>query len=165
MFEIEAKSNTETPLAADSPPQTDSDNDDFSQYVRRRTRRFFVGGFEPHVTENRIAAYVRSKGPTITKVSIFRNQRRKTTVVRVNVEDDEYAERLLFTDFWPRGITCRPWLSQGQYSNRMAARTDAYTNKNPRHSTGSKKWDDYNPENDVCDYNRYDALDSDVDVD
>ena len=89
---------------ADSPPQTDSDNDDFSQYVRRRTRRFFVGGFKPHVTKNRIAAYVRSKGPTITKVSIFRNQRRKTTVVPVNVEDDEYAERLLFTDFWPRGI-------------------------------------------------------------
>jgi len=120
-------------------PQTDSD---FSQYVRRRTRRFFV--------LNRIAAYVRSKGPTITKVSIFCNQRRKTTVVRVNVEDDKYAELLLFTDFWPRDITCRRWLSQGQYSKKMAARTDAYTNKNSRHSTGSKMWDNYNPDYCVC---------------
>ncbi len=53
----------------------DSDDLEFGDYVRKRTRRFYVGGFKPSITENKIASYVNRRGPTVTKVTIFRNSR------------------------------------------------------------------------------------------
>jgi hypothetical protein len=92
--------------------------DDFYEHIRRRTERYYVGGFKPSISEDKIARYVRSKGLTVTKVSIFRNDKRKTTVVRVNVEDDGTADNLTEdSTFWPRGIICRPWLSRNARQN------------------------------------------------
>ena len=98
--------------------ETDS-NEDFLQYVRRRTKRFYVGGFKPSITKAKLAKYVGDKGPTVTKVSVFRNKKYKTTVVRINIEDNEMAN-LLVNDpyFWPDGMQCRPWLSHNCYKNR-----------------------------------------------
>ena len=42
----------------------DEDQDfDLSDFVRKRTRRFFVGGFKRSITEGKIASYVGCRGP------------------------------------------------------------------------------------------------------
>jgi hypothetical protein len=66
-----------------------------------------------------MAQYVRNKGPKVTKVSIFRNKKYRSVVIRLNVEDDEKSH--LLTDdpnFWPKGIHCRPWLTHNGYKKR-----------------------------------------------
>jgi hypothetical protein len=48
-------------------------------------------------------------------------------VIRVNVEDDENA--CYMTDdpyFWPRGITCRPWITKGAKKNSTGDQYDDY---------------------------------------
>ena len=43
------------------------------------------------------------RGPTVTWVRIWN--------IRLNVEDNEYAQFLESGTFWPRGVTCRPWVN------------------------------------------------------
>ena len=91
--------------------------DDLADYVRKRTCRFFVDGFKPSITEQKIANYVNFRGPKVTKVSIFR-YRSKPVVTRLNVEDDVSARLVCEPYFWPDGVVCRPWVSQSKYDAR-----------------------------------------------
>lgn len=164
-------SHTDNTIRSRNTQCTDND-EDFLQYVRRRTKRFYVGGFKPNITEAKLAKYVSDKGPTVTKVSIFRNKKFRSTVVRVNVEDNHMAD-LLVNDpyFWPEGIQCRPWLSYNGYKNRhneapprQIGQRDQKVNNGksryPSHMRYSNRYrnDQYNP----ADYNPYSTLDGDV---
>ena len=96
----------------------DEDQDfDLSDFVRKRTRRFFVGGFKPGITEGNITSYVGCRGPKVTKVSRFR-YRDKPVIIRLNVKDDENVRFLDDPYFWPNGVVCRPWVSQAKYNAR-----------------------------------------------
>ena len=138
------------------------------KYVRRRTKRFYVGGFLPNITESVITEYVRGKGPKVTKVSIFRNKRNNNTIARVNVEADDCAD-LLVSDplFSPKGIRCRTWLPYNAYRNR----SDHYTDQ----STDQRPWSqaqEYTHDNDsefrawpTASHNRYRVLEAASDID
>ena len=110
-------------------PEEDND-DDFVIHVKRRTKRFYVGGFLPSITEKKLINYAARRGITLTWVNIHRYEHQNRAVIRVNVEATK-AGQLLEEGFWPKGVMCRPWLSKGQFRNR-------YQN------TNSRNGDDWN---------------------
>ena len=85
----------------------------FQKYVIRRPKRFYVGGFEPSITEPKIKSYIQKRGLKVSMVTIFRKPRYgNSVVIRVNIEDDENA--CYMSDdpcFWPQGVICKPWVS------------------------------------------------------
>ena len=73
------------------------DNDaDFLQYVKKETKTFLSGWFH-----DIIRTYVKRRGPTVTRLRIWPSKRNPNNVIiRLNVEDNEYADRLTSTHFW-----------------------------------------------------------------
>lgn len=141
----------------------DNETDDFEQYVRKRTKRFYVGGFLPSITEEKIGRYVSAQGPKVTNVSIFRNKTYNSAVIRVNVEDDENAS-LLVDDrsFWPRGIICRPWMPKNRHNRRYPDRRqtsgDSYKRAGVAPYSGGERARSSNG-----DFNPYSVLNTEVD--
>lgn len=149
---------------AESPNEMSTNPDDedynFDQYVRRHPKRFYIGGFQPTITETKLANYIRRRGPKVTKVSISRKRRFGNVVIQVNVEDDENANAM--TDdpyFWPRGVICRPWVPYNSYRARQKETVESGqygTEPEPRFRT--EDWG-YNGH---YDDNPYLALDADI---
>lgn len=144
----------------------DKEDADFDKYVRRRTRRFYLGGFRPNITEAKIAGYISRRGLKPTKISIFRNRGKfgKGVVIRANIQEDDNADSM--TDdpyFWPEGVICRPWMSYGAYRNRRAR----YNKGEGEHSTEDLNSNTdryrYDREQGHYDDNRYSVLDCDID--
>jgi len=133
---------------------TGTDDLDLADFVRKRTRRYYVGGFKHSITEDKIAQYISRRGPKVTKVVIFRN-RNKPIVIRVNVEDDSNAQLLCTEYFWPNGVICRPWLSRAQY-NARDSESDGLTGPAPQ--AGRWYQHDYGRSGPGAMYNRYGAL-------
>lgn len=168
--DIDAQNNVrETP----SSNSTENDLDDFEQYVRKRTKSFYVGGFLPSITEEKLIKYVTSQGPKITKVSIFPNRAQNGTVIRINVEHDDNAH-LLVDDptFWPRGVICRPWLPKSRRNNGRSSKRDLDQRRDfdlsgdvhVRSNGASHQQSFYNRTMyGNGDYNRYSVLDTEVD--
>lgn len=98
---------------------SDDSDDDFETHIRRRSRRFYIGGFKPSISLEKLQHYVEKKGVTVTWISIRRYEKQNKAVVRLNV-DAEQASAVLEVGFWPRGITCRPWLTKNQLRNRKS---------------------------------------------
>ena len=124
-------------------------------FVRKRTCRFFLGGFIPSITEGMIAQYVNQRGPRLTKVTIFR-YRTKPVVIRLNIENDANAQLVCEPFFLPEGVVCKPWVSQARYNARdFSLRRDVNA---PVHNDRLTDDVDYShgyyPEN--YDYNYYD---------
>ena len=103
----------------------DDDDDEFTVHVRRRTKRFYVGGFLPSITEAILMRYAKRRGVKLSWVNIRRYESQNRAVIRVNV-DSELGYRLVEDGFWPRGIVCRPWYSKGQYNRRYDSNYDDY---------------------------------------
>ena len=99
------------------------DDGDFSEYVRRRVHSFYIGGFKRSITEVKLSVFVSNRGPTITKLLVIRNKRFDSAFVKMNVEDNEQATWLENPFFWPRGIVCRPWITQTRESNERDIHT------------------------------------------
>ena len=88
------------------------DFSDFHEHVRKRPRSFYIGGFRNSIDENKIYRFVSTKGPKISKVSVFRSKKHDAAVVRLNVEDDANVSLLDDPLFCPNGVVCSPWVSR-----------------------------------------------------
>ena len=67
----------------------DIDDDDFIKYIKKNSKRFYIGGFLPTITREKIERYVNKRGPTVTWVRIWQSRRSpRNVVVRLNVEDN-----------------------------------------------------------------------------
>ena len=120
------------------------EDEDFIKYIRKRPKRYYLGGFTSGITESAIEQYVRKRhGPTVTWVSIWRSRRdRDSVVIRLNVEDNEYTNLIESSRFWPRGVICRPWYDRTD--DRSRNRRDF--NQHARYNYyGRSDVDEYNP--------------------
>ena len=54
------------------PPQHEDDDsdDDFEMHIRRRSKRFYIGGFKPSISQPKLKHYVTRKGVRVTWISI-----------------------------------------------------------------------------------------------
>ena len=128
------------------------DEDDFSKYVYRRVKRFYVGGFINSITTDKLVDYVETRGVTVTWVTIFPIRNSNRVVIRLNVEDNDNSDFVLERTFWPRYVICKPWLTRNTRERRR--------NNRQIHSYNTVQndyqYDIYNEENDdYYDDNRY----------
>ena len=93
-------------------------DDDFQMHIRRRSRRFYIGGFKPSISAPKLRHYVTRKGVPVTWISIRKYEKQNKAVIRLNVDADS-SNKLLEYGFWPRGISCRPWLTKNQLRNKV----------------------------------------------
>ena len=100
--------------------ENDDSEDDFEMHIRRRSNRFYIGGFKPSISSAKLQHYVTRKGVPVTWISIRIYEKQNKAVIRLNV-DAEQADKVLEA----RGITCRPWLTKNQYKNKNS-NTDRY---------------------------------------
>lgn len=76
------------------------DDEDFLQYVKKKPKRFYLGGFKPGVTPDLIRNFVSRRGPSVTWVRIWHSRRNPNSVViRLNIEDNNYAECITSPNF------------------------------------------------------------------
>ena len=101
------------PCSHPEPAQYENDDsdDDFEMHIRPRSKRFYIGGFKPSISSAKLQYYVTRKGVPFTWISIHRYEKQNKAVIGLNV-DAEQADKVLERGFWPRGITCRPWLTK-----------------------------------------------------
>ena len=135
--------------------------------VKKRTKRFYLGGFLPSVTKGMIAAYVNRRGPKVTFVQIFHNRKYNSVVVRLNIEDNTNAALVEDPYFWPYDIICKPWVSHNRYKSN-SRNTDKGTHHVSDHTSSYKsytRWGDgeNTRSNGFCDYNLYENLNQSVD--
>ncbi|MEW8562289.1 MAG: hypothetical protein AB2541_09295 [Candidatus Thiodiazotropha sp.] len=130
---------------------TDDDDDDFLQFVKKKARRYYLGGFKPTVTHERIRAYVTRRGPTVTWIRIWHSKRNpNNVVVRLNVEDNSSAHRVEGRSFWPPGVICKPWVNRSERHNERqysisSQRSDYEQVRSSTFMYGRSDIDDYNP--------------------
>ena len=121
---------------------------DFAQYVRRKPKRYYLGGFLSSITHDKIARYVKRRGPTPSYISIWKSKRNvNNVVIRLNVEDNGLADWVLSPTFWPRGVTCRPWLDRNERNKGRykPPRDSGNMNTTRKQLFGRSDIDDYNP--------------------
>ena len=107
-----------------------SDDIDFTTFVRKRTRRYYIGGFKPTITREKLIAYVESQGQTVTWVNIWVNNRNGRAIIRLNVEMTEGYHIIAETGFWPKGVKCRPWVTKPKYNaSRKKAGSQAQSSR------------------------------------
>ena len=121
---------------------------DFAQYVRRKPKRYYLGGFLSSITHDKISRYVKKRGPTPSYISIWKSKRNvNNVVIRLNVEDNGLADWVLSPTFWPPGVTCRPWLDRNERNKGRykPPRDSGNLNANRKQLFGRSDIDDYNP--------------------
>ena len=87
----------------------------FSDFVRKRTKRYYVGGFKKSITEEKLIQFIESKGLKVTWIHIWPSKRRGRVVIRLNIEACDGCDRIAERGFWPRGVKCHPWMSRNMY--------------------------------------------------
>ena len=139
---------TDTFRASQMPPDRTpesilSDDIDFTTFVRKRTKRYYIGGFKSSITRDKLIAYVESKGLTVTWLNIWTSRRSGRAIIRLNVEMTEGFHAIAEPGFWPKGIKCRPWVTKSKYN--------ASRNTSRNHAQ-------YSPDNDYDEYDKYDQV-------
>lgn len=127
------------------------DDDDFVKFVKKRAKRYYLGGFLPTITRHRIEQYVNRRGPTVTWIRMWKSKRNsRNMVIRLNVEDNEYASYVEESTFWPPGVTCRPWVDRSERSRGMGGYSREWApgyndHQIDRNLYGRADIDEYNP--------------------
>ncbi len=110
----------------------------FAKHVRIPPKRYYIGGFKPSITEDKIYRYVTLRGPSVTMVRIFKSKRnQESVVIRLNVEPDVNANLIEQQYFWPQHVVCRPWVNRGSANNRRGYKKRNTTTMNNMGSSQS----------------------------
>ncbi|KAL4221221.1 hypothetical protein ACF0H5_019485 [Mactra antiquata] len=127
-IEIHTSDPNEIPVRISSRAiNNDTEDEEFTTYVKRKTKRFFVNGFKRTITEDKIRKYVSRRGPKVSTIRIFPKKRAEDEVIiRLNVEPDSNCDKLLSDSFWPTDVYCTEWLSRRQLTNRHYSNSTYY---------------------------------------
>ena len=79
--------------------QGDGDGE-FIKHIRRKSSRFYIGGFKPSITEMVLCSYVQRRGVHVSWINIRRYHDQDRAVIRVNVDADK-GSCLLEDGFYP----------------------------------------------------------------
>ena len=107
---------------------SDSTDDDFSVYSRRKPRRFFISGFRNDVSTDVIRNIVHSHMLHVHAINITPSRRNNSfVIIKLSVMHTDNVNVLLRRDVWPHGVTCKQWLSRdmlrkNQYRNNIHTR-------------------------------------------
>lgn len=127
----------------------DDDEGEFRQFVRRRVKSFFIGGFKGTITEDKLSRYVSKRGPSVAKIYVVRNKIYDSAYIKLTVEDNEQAVWLENPYFWPEGVRCRPWKVRRGYERAgprdFNAKTSFQQNHGPQPLYQRSDINDYNP--------------------
>ena len=143
-----------------STVENDENDDDgnFDKYVRRRVKRFYVGGFNNTITTDKLISYVEKRGVTVTWVTIFPMRRSHRVLIRLNVEDNDNSDFVLNNTFWPRHVMCKLWMTKN-VRERLSPRDNNRHNEpeydnNDRYQYNEHD-DDYYNDNRNDNYDKY----------
>ncbi|KAL4226479.1 hypothetical protein ACF0H5_014462 [Mactra antiquata] len=98
-----------------------TEDDGFQQRKRRKTKRFFVNGYNNDTTMKQVHDYVDSRGPKVSFIRFFPRSNGKL-IIRLNNVSDDLSDCVLDKRFWSPGIICRPWLSRSSLRKQHTVR-------------------------------------------
>ena len=111
-----------------------------------------------------IKSFTRALRNTDHKVSVpkcpgkwlyFINQGQLFQINYINT--DFFVQLLENRSFWPRGVTCRPWVNgSGRHTSRYGEDSRSQSDQLSRHIHGRSDIDDYNPYSPLRDYHNLD---------
>jgi hypothetical protein len=138
----------------------------FDWHVTKPTKRFFVGGFSKSASIQYLSNFIRNRGATVSMIRKFPMRKSPNKVIiRLNLEANENADLVLDPGFWPRGITCSPWLSRTEIrernnkGNRNADKHSSRIRNVESRRNNRRSIDEFPP---FADFNLYSQLDVDV---
>jgi hypothetical protein len=135
-----------------------SENDeDFGQFIRKKNRIFYVGGFKASVQEEKISNYITNRGVKIVRLQVIRNYNYDTACLKLSVVNNDDSEWLENPFFWPHGILCRTWVSRQRYRGNTKRENPPHRY---RHTEQVNQGRLYN-RSDIDEFNPYIYLDSD----
>ena len=102
--------------------QGDGDGE-FIKHIRRKSSRFYIGGFKPSITEMVLCSYVQRRGVHVSWINIRRYHDQDRAVIQLNVDADK-GSRLLEDGFWPEEVVCRPWYPRNVFRQRNQRRSN-----------------------------------------
>ena len=111
-------------IACDDKGNDDYDDDDFTECVIKKTKRFYLGGFRSSIKTQKLVNYVTNRGLKVTMIRVFGLGSGRSVTIRLNVETKN-SGKLLESGFWPRGVICRPWISKKQYMKKFHSNNGA----------------------------------------
>jgi len=86
----------------------DGDNEDFTQYTRKRTKHYCVLRFNKTLNVDLFKKVITSKGRSVSWVRVYPPRRNSSKVIlRLNLNDDELCDRVLHEGFFPVFVTCK----------------------------------------------------------
>uniref|UniRef100_A0A8W8LUV6 Uncharacterized protein n=1 Tax=Magallana gigas TaxID=29159 RepID=A0A8W8LUV6_MAGGI len=101
------------------------DADIFEGVTRKRNARFYISGISPRSTQLGMINFLKDRGISVSLCVLFKPKRegaRRNAKINVSLKD---AFTIESENFWPKGISCRPWLSNKQWQDRIARSDDA----------------------------------------
>lgn len=114
-FQIPVRVHGETAVTEKSA------NGNFFSGAKRRTKtsRFYLSGIDSKSTREGIIQFLEHKNVRVTYLRIFSQREHQRFVsAKINVPD-ECAERVKESDFWPTGVSCREWLSDRDWKQKL----------------------------------------------
>ena len=119
--EARSKQGSSQSFVDSSGYEQDYVEDDFTKHIRRKSSRFYIGGFKPSITEMLLCSYVQSRGVHVSWINIRRYHDQDRAVIQLNVDADK-GSRLLEDGFWPEEVVCRPWYPRSLFRQRTQRR-------------------------------------------
>ena len=102
-----------------------SDSDGFIGVKCRRAnvKRFFLSGIADTVTTETILDYLQKRNIHPTQLRLFSSRCKGTKSAKLNVRASE-SLALTENDFWPKFVSCKPWLTKGKSDKQRQDKTN-----------------------------------------
>lgn len=84
------------------------------------TIRYYISGIGPRSTQSGMLNFIRKNGIQVSHCVFFNPKRegaRRNAKMNVALCN---AQTIESPGFWPKGISCRPWLSRKQWDDKIA---------------------------------------------